>query len=197
MLSTVGAKGYEIFSRVIPQPAAKCFVVNLQVFEGPTDLASPVIPLQDLFAKKLIVFRIEFESGCSLTSAAANVLFQVVNDRHLRKRPMIFTTNKTMNDWERSYTTKIWRQPSSIGFSNADALSTSMDPPGEPVISTCLRGHPKPAIQGHPRSGHTEGMDCGRKLGCGKAGSRAALERAPGFPLSHNLNNNITLYVGR
>src|SRR3989449_5235156 len=30
---------------------------------------------------------------------AANVLFQVVNDRHLRKRPMIFTTNKPMNDW--------------------------------------------------------------------------------------------------
>src|SRR5258705_210725 len=40
---------------------------------------------------------------------------------------------------ERSYTTKIWRQPSSIGFSSADALSTSMDPPGEPVISTPKR----------------------------------------------------------
>src|SRR5205814_1145389 len=39
----------------------------------------------------------------------------------------------------RSYTTKIWRQPSSIGFSSADALSTSMDPPGEPVISTQKR----------------------------------------------------------
>jgi DNA replication protein DnaC len=30
---------------------------------------------------------------------AANVLFHVVNDRHLRKRPMILTTNKPMNDW--------------------------------------------------------------------------------------------------
>src|SRR5437660_10258997 len=39
----------------------------------------------------------------------------------------------------RSYTTKIWRQPSSIGFSSVDALSTSMDPPGEPVISTQKR----------------------------------------------------------
>src|SRR5947207_14741290 len=39
----------------------------------------------------------------------------------------------------RSYTTKIWRQPSSIGFSSADALSTSMDHPGEPVISTQKR----------------------------------------------------------
>ena len=40
---------------------------------------------------------------------------------------------------ERSYTTKIWQQPSSIEFSSADALSTSMDPPGEPVISTRKR----------------------------------------------------------
>src|SRR5712692_3565430 len=40
---------------------------------------------------------------------------------------------------ERSYTTKIWRQPSSIEFSSADALSTSTDPPGEPVISTRKR----------------------------------------------------------
>src|SRR5499425_1701646 len=30
---------------------------------------------------------------------AANVLFHVVNDRHLRKRPMIFTTNKPLSDW--------------------------------------------------------------------------------------------------
>jgi DNA replication protein DnaC len=30
---------------------------------------------------------------------AANVLFHVVNDRHLRKRPMIFTTNKPLSVW--------------------------------------------------------------------------------------------------
>ena len=30
---------------------------------------------------------------------AANVLFHVVNDRHLRKRPMILTTNKPLNEW--------------------------------------------------------------------------------------------------
>jgi hypothetical protein len=29
----------------------------------------------------------------------ANVLFHVVNNRHLRKRPMIFTTNKPLNEW--------------------------------------------------------------------------------------------------
>jgi DNA replication protein DnaC len=32
---------------------------------------------------------------------AANVLFHVVNDRHLRKRPMIFTTNKSLSEWGR------------------------------------------------------------------------------------------------
>ena len=30
---------------------------------------------------------------------AANVMFHVVNDRHLRKRPMIFTTNKPLSEW--------------------------------------------------------------------------------------------------
>ena len=32
---------------------------------------------------------------------AANVLFHVVNERHLRKRPMIFTTNKPLQAWGR------------------------------------------------------------------------------------------------
>src|ERR1700730_13395857 len=40
---------------------------------------------------------------------------------------------------ERYYTTKIWRQPSLIGFSSAVALSTSMDRLGELVISTWKR----------------------------------------------------------
>ncbi|MHB8352705.1 MAG: ATP-binding protein [Thermoplasmata archaeon] len=30
---------------------------------------------------------------------AANVLFQVVNDRYLRRRPMVLTTNKPVEDW--------------------------------------------------------------------------------------------------
>jgi DNA replication protein DnaC len=30
---------------------------------------------------------------------AANVLFHVVKNRHLRKRPMIFTTNKPFDQW--------------------------------------------------------------------------------------------------
>ncbi len=32
---------------------------------------------------------------------AANVLFHVVTDRHLRKRPMVFTTNKPLREWGR------------------------------------------------------------------------------------------------
>jgi DNA replication protein DnaC len=32
---------------------------------------------------------------------AANVLYHVVNDRHLRRRPMVFTTNKPLNQWGR------------------------------------------------------------------------------------------------
>jgi DNA replication protein DnaC len=32
---------------------------------------------------------------------AANVLFHVVNDRHLRRRAMIFTTNKPFDAWGR------------------------------------------------------------------------------------------------
>jgi DNA replication protein DnaC len=32
---------------------------------------------------------------------AANVLYHVVNDRHLRRRPMVFTTNKPLREWGR------------------------------------------------------------------------------------------------
>jgi DNA replication protein DnaC len=32
---------------------------------------------------------------------AANVLFQVVNERHLHRRPMLFTTNKPIEEWGR------------------------------------------------------------------------------------------------
>jgi hypothetical protein len=38
-------------------------LVNLQVFDSPAQLASPAIPLADLFAKKLILFRIEVARG--------------------------------------------------------------------------------------------------------------------------------------
>jgi DNA replication protein DnaC len=37
----------------------------------------------------------------SLGPEAANVFFQVVNHRYLRKKPMVFTTNKPVEDWGR------------------------------------------------------------------------------------------------
>ena len=37
----------------------------------------------------------------SYGSDAANVLFQVVNDRHLHRRPMVFTTNTPLAAWGR------------------------------------------------------------------------------------------------
>ena len=37
----------------------------------------------------------------SLGTDAANVLFQVVNDRYLRRRPMVLTTNKPVEEWGR------------------------------------------------------------------------------------------------
>lgn len=44
----------------------------------------------------LIVDEVGYLTYCQ---DAANALFHVVNDRHLRKRPMIFTTNKPLTDW--------------------------------------------------------------------------------------------------
>jgi hypothetical protein len=78
------------------------------------------------------------------------------------------------------------------GCSDSTCAVLSEQAPGASALNS-LRGHPKPAMQGHLRSGHTEGMDCGRNLDSGKAGSGTALDIAPRFPLSHNINNNITL----
>jgi DNA replication protein DnaC len=54
---------------------------------------------------------------------AANVLFQVVNDRYLHQRPMIFTTNKPLGAWGACSTIPISPKRSSIASSNAVAIS--------------------------------------------------------------------------
>ena len=70
---------------------------------------------------------------------AANVLFHVVNDRHLRKRPMIFTTNKPLNEWgkvlhDEDMAAAILDRVLERGrFIHLDG------PSGEPVISTWKR----------------------------------------------------------
>ena len=61
---------------------------------------------------------------------AANVLYRVVNDRHLRKRPMVFTTNKPMHDWGCS-TIPILPTRFSTGSSNAADGSPLTDRQGE------------------------------------------------------------------
>jgi len=60
------------------------------------------------------------------------VLFHVVNDRHLRKRPMIFTTNKPMTEWGKVLHDEDMAAAILDRFSSAGALSTSMDPRENP-----------------------------------------------------------------
>jgi len=67
---TVYAKGDEVLCRVVPQLAAKFPVMDLQVSQRPTYLASPAIPREDIFVEELILLRMELESGCSLAQAA-------------------------------------------------------------------------------------------------------------------------------
>jgi hypothetical protein len=75
---------------------------------------------------------------------AANVLFHVVNDRHLRKRAMIFTTNKPLSESGRCCTTRTWQPLSWIVPWNADALSTSMDlRGGHAALGEALPGKPE------------------------------------------------------
>ena len=61
---------------------------------------------------------------------AANVLFHVVNDRHLRKRVMIFTTNKPLSEWGKGISgtrTNATRESASLfrtdGYQNASKVA--------------------------------------------------------------------------
>jgi DNA replication protein DnaC len=65
---------------------------------------------------------------------AANMLFHVVNNRHLRKRPMIFTTNKPLNEWGKVLHDEDLAAAFSIGSGNEVASSVSMDPRDGHVI---------------------------------------------------------------
>ena len=85
---------------------------------------------------------------------AANVLYHVVNGRHLRRRPMIFTTNKALREWAACCTTTTSRWPSSTECSSAAASSPSTGPPPGPVTSTstrlCLRTNNGPEFPESP-----------------------------------------------
>jgi DNA replication protein DnaC len=74
---------------------------------------------------------------------AANVLFHVVNDRHSRRRPILFTTNKSpLTQWGTSSTTATSPRPSSTAPSSGDAPSSWTVPAPAPSTSTST---PRPA----------------------------------------------------
>jgi IstB-like ATP binding protein. len=77
-----------------------------------------------------------FSSGVDVRAGRyQRVLFPVVNDRHLKKQPMIFTTSKPVSEWGKVLHDEDMAAASSIRSSSTVALSTSMDPRGEKVIS--------------------------------------------------------------
>src|SRR5690606_17073588 len=55
---------------------------------------------------------------------AANVLYHGVNDRHIRRKAMLFTTNKPPRRWERRCTTRISSGPSWTESSSAGAAAS-------------------------------------------------------------------------
>src|SRR5690606_19066577 len=79
----------------------------------------------------------------SLRDNAANVLFQVVNERYLQKKPMLFTANKPLAAWGQCFMIRISPRPSSIGASSAAVTSSYAAPATAPV--TCgQRRNPSP-----------------------------------------------------
>jgi hypothetical protein len=84
---------------------------------------------------------------------AANVLFHVVNVRHLKKRPMIFTTNKLLHQWGRVLHDEIWLLLSSIEFSSEEDSSTSTDlRPGRAIFSSKRAWLMAPSLPEFPES---------------------------------------------
>ena len=73
---------------------------------------------------------------------AANMLFHVVNDRHKRKRSMLFTTNKRLASWGPCCTTRISLRRSWTGYSNVGACSSSMAPRSAPTTSVLTTHSP-------------------------------------------------------
>jgi hypothetical protein len=77
---------------------------------------------------------------------AANMLFHVVNDRHRRKRSMIFTTNKPTTAWGHVLHDEDLAQPSSIASSSGVASSHSTDLRCEPDTSGLTKSPPRRQI---------------------------------------------------
>jgi hypothetical protein len=64
-------------------------------------LASPCSERSSRSASRLKGSAKDWQCYLTYGPDAANVLHHVVNDRHLRERSMVFTTNKPLNAWGR------------------------------------------------------------------------------------------------
>jgi DNA replication protein DnaC len=120
---------------------------------------------------------------------AANVLFQVVNDRYLHRRPVVFTTNKPVEEWGRmlhdpdlaeaildrvlergrivqfrgpSYRTRHLRQPTGAIVSGKEG--PEYREPTSPTVTEQLHVEPTGAAQSRTRMGFSDLRGAGHPL---------------------------------
>jgi len=88
--------------RAIQNGYEACFITAAELIDelsgaaGEGQLRKALAPY--LQAHVLVIDEVGYLTYCP---DAANVLFQVVNHRYLHKKPMLFTTNKPLNQWGR------------------------------------------------------------------------------------------------
>jgi len=68
-----GTEGNQVSQPISTKPAAGLQMVDLQVSEGPTQLTTPVVSRQNLFAESTIVFGVEFPARLPLAEHAHSV----------------------------------------------------------------------------------------------------------------------------
>jgi DNA replication protein DnaC len=97
---------------------------------------------------------------------AANVLFQVVNERNLKHRPMIFTTNKPIDAWGQVLHDPDLQRRSWIALWSEAASSSYAARPSERVIS------PAKSRPSHKGTGHCSRVPFKGGLALGGGGNR-------------------------
>jgi hypothetical protein len=63
VLVALGAKGYEILKRIVPQSAPWLNVMHLKIFHAPARLTTPAVSLQDFVAELAISFGLKPQAG--------------------------------------------------------------------------------------------------------------------------------------
>jgi DNA replication protein DnaC len=99
-LALLGSLAVALGYRAIQNGFETLFTTAAELIEDLSN-ASPKRKLQESLATYTHPHVLIIDEVGYLTYAqdAANVLFHVVNNRHLRRRPMIFTTNKPLSEW--------------------------------------------------------------------------------------------------